>query len=262
LIALAIVPPDFGYVAEQQSVIEVEAIHQAREFLRREIASQLKSEFIATYRRSRPEGAYRLSQEDIARRSLANACLAYLCALDDEDARALAMEQFKSADNMTDSMAALLALNDSAGPERTAALIAFYNRWQHEPLVLDKWLALQATSALADTVATVRSLLTHPAYDARNPNRIRALLGSFGLRNWLRFHAASGEGYALLADQILALDKTNPQVAARLAAAFNHWRRFDAARQKAQQTELEHLAASPLSPDVFEIVSKALANAA
>ncbi len=258
--ALAIAPPDFGYVAEQQSTIDVDAIHHAREFLRREIASRLREEFTATYRAHRPGEPYRLNQKDIARRALANACLAYLGVLDDEHARALALDQFRQADNMTDTQAALVALNDSAGPERTAALVAFYNRWQHDPLVLDKWLALQSISSLPDTITTVRSLLRHPAYDGRNPNRVRALLGSFALRNWLRFHAPSGEAYALLADQILVLDAQNPQIAARLASAFNHWRRFDARRQTAQKSELEHLLAAPkLSPDVYEIVSKALA---
>ncbi|MBI3150249.1 MAG: aminopeptidase N [Betaproteobacteria bacterium] len=261
--ALAIAPPDFGYVAEQQTTIDVDGIHHAREFLRREIATRLREEFTASYFANRPAGPYRLAQEDVAQRALANASLAYLGAIDDAAARNLALEQFRQADNMTDAQAALTALNDSAGPERTAALVAFHNRWQHEPLVLDKWLALQAVSALPDAVATVKSLLSHPAYDSRNPNRIRALLGSFALRNWLRFHAPSGEGYALLADQILVLDAQNPQVAARLAAAFNHWRRFDARRQNAQKSELEHLLAAPkLSPDVYEIVSKALASAA
>lgn len=261
--ALAIAPPDFGYVAEQQIVIDVDGIHHAREFLRREIARRLREEFTATYRTCRPAGPYRLVQEDIARRSLANACLAYLGAIDDQAARELALEQFRQADNMTDSQAALAALNDSSGPERTAALVAFYNHWQLDPLVLDKWLALQASSSLPDTVATVKSLLLHPAYDGRNPNRIRALLGSFALRNWLRFHSPSGEGYALLADQILLLDAQNPQIAARLASAFNHWRRFDPRRQTAQKSELEHLLAAPkLSPDLYEIVSKALATAA
>ncbi|CAG0985389.1 aminopeptidase N [Burkholderiales bacterium] len=260
--ALAIAPPDFGYVAEQQSSIDVDGIHHAREFLRREIALQLREELTATYFANRPQGPYRLAQEDVARRALANACLGYLGVIDDEAARGLALEQFRTADNMSDSQAALTALNDSSGPERTAALVAFHNRWQHEPLVLDKWFTLQAVCALPDTVATVRSLLVHPAYDGRNPNRIRALLGSFALRNWLRFHAPSGEGYALLADQILLLDAQNPQIAARLAAAFNHWRRFDARRQTAQKSELEQLLAAPrLSPDVFEIVSKALATA-
>ena len=260
--ALAIAPPDFAYVAEQQNVIDVDGIHHAREFLRREIAVRLREEFTATYFANRPQGAYRLAQEDIGKRSLANVCLAYLAVIDDEPARSLALEQFRQADNMSDTQGALAALNDSAGPERTAALVAFHNRWQHEPLVLDKWFTLQAVCALPDTIATVKTLLAHPAYDGRNPNRIRALLGSFALRNWLRFHAPSGEGYALLADQILALDTQNPQVAARLASAFNHWRRFDARRQTAQKSELEHLLAAPkLSSDVFEILSKALARA-
>src|SRR5205085_9996945 len=112
--------------------------------------------------------------------------------------------------NMTDTMGALGALNHSSGAERTAALVGFYNKWQHEPLVLDKWLAMQATSTLADTPATVRALMQHTAYDPHNPNRVRALIGSFAMRNWLHFHAESGEGYRFIAEQVIGLDKYNP----------------------------------------------------
>ena len=174
--------------------------------------------------------------------------------------RVLAIEQFAAADNMTDQFGALAALAQVDCPERENALADFYRRWQDEALVVDKWLAVQASSRLPETLATVQRLTSHPAFDAGNPNKVYALLRTFGA-NLVRFHAADGGGYAFLADQILQMDARNPQVAARLARCFDRWRRFDAVRQAHARQALARIEAHPgLSRDVAEIVGRALAG--
>ena len=171
---------------------------------------------------------------------------------------ALAFEQFRSADNMTDAMAALTWLAQLECPERDKALQEFYGRWKDEPLVVDKWLMVQAGSRLSDTLPRVRGLLKHPAFDIKVPNKVHALIRTFSA-NHVRFHAGTGEGYSFLADQIIALNTLNPQVAARMARGFDRWRKFDTARQAKARAQLERLRdADGLSKDVAEIVTKAL----
>ena len=172
---------------------------------------------------------------------------------------ALAHEQFKSADNMTDSMAALGVLANLDCAERLPALDAFYTRWKDEPLVVDKWLSVQATSRLPGTLARVRELFAHPAFDLKVPNKVYSLIRAFA-SNHVRFHAADGGGYAFLADQVLALDALNPQVAARMARSFDRWKKFDEGRKAHARKQLERVRdAKGLSRDVGEIVNKALA---
>jgi aminopeptidase N len=172
--------------------------------------------------------------------------------------RALCDAQFRKADNMTDAMAALTALANLDCPERLPALEDFFARWKDEPLVVDKWLAVQAGSRLPGTLARVRELLAHPAFDIKVPNKVYALIRTFSA-NHVRFHAASGEGYSFLADQVLALNRLNPQVAARMARGFDRWKRFDPARQQKARAALERIRdADGLSKDVAEIVTKAL----
>ena len=170
----------------------------------------------------------------------------------------LAYQQFKAADNMTDAMAALGTLANLDCPEREPALEAFHEKWKSEPLVVDKWLAVQAGSRLSSTLATVRRLLAHPAFDIKVPNKVYALIRSFSA-NHVRFHAADGSGYAFLADQVIALNALNPQVAARMARGFDRWKRFDPARQARAKAELERIRdADGLTRDVAEIVTKTL----
>ena len=178
--------------------------------------------------------------------------------LDNAEVRTLALRQFDGADNMTDAMAALAALANFDCAERTRALDAFYAKWSNEPLVVDKWLAVQAGSRLPGTLGSVRKLLAHPAFDIRNPNKVYALIRSFS-SNHVRFHAADGGGYAFLANQVIAIDSFNPQVAARMARAFDRWKKFDAGRRKLARAVLERIRdAHGLSNDVAEIVTKAL----
>ncbi len=159
---------------------------------------------------------------------------------------------------MTDQFAALAVLANNPGPEGKAALDDFYMRWQHEALVVDKWLSVQAASCLPETLLRVETLTRHPAFDLKNPNKVYALLRTFG-GNHRHFHAADGDGYRFLAWQIAALDPVNPQVAARLARCFDRWKRFDAGRQGHARAALESLRKTEgLSRDVFEVVDKAL----
>jgi len=159
---------------------------------------------------------------------------------------------------MSDALAALRVLSHLDCAEREEALADFEARWRHEPLVLDKWFALQAASRLPDTLDRVRSLLGHPVFTMRNPNRVRALIGTFAA-NPVRFHGADGGGYRFLAERILELDPVNPQVAARLATAFSPWRRYDPERRDRMQAQLEGIAGREgLSKDVYEIVTRAL----
>jgi aminopeptidase N len=159
-------------------------------------------------------------------------------------------------------LAALAVLTEIDSPERIAALDAFYRRWENDPLVIDKWFGLQARSSLPGTIAAVRELTRHPAFTRANPNRLRALVGTFSQANQLHFHEASGAGYAFLADEVLTLDPDNPQVAARMVQALGNWRRFDPARQALMKAQLQRIHdAKGLSTNTFEMVSKSLADA-
>jgi aminopeptidase N len=259
LVALALTPPDIGYVAAQEPVQDVDGIVAARGFLVRTLAVRLRPAFEAVFARHRPREPYAPVPAQAGPRRLRNAALRYLGALDDAPSRTLAIAQYDAADNMTDAIAALAALRDSETTERHDLFARFEARWREEPLVLDKWFALEATSLRDGTLARVRSLLAHPRFNARNPNRVRSLVGAFALRNYARFHAADGAGYAFVADQVLALDPANPQLASSVAGAFNLWKRFPPPRRTLMQAALERVAGTPgLSNDVAEIVSRAL----
>ena len=261
LIALSLAPPDPSYVASLDPEIDVDGVDHARAFVFRELACTLSDRFERVYSAQRRTGTYQPSPKQAAKRRLANLCLRYLGERGDAAGRAFAVEQFENADNMTDTIGALAALVDTASDERARLYGSFEQRWQDEPLVLDKWFALEALSRRPGTLARVRELVRHPRYNAKNPNRVRALLGAFALRNFPRFHAADGSGYAFVADQVLAIDRMNPQLAARLAGAFELWKRLPEPRRGRVLVELERIAATPaLSPDVREIVSRSLAD--
>jgi aminopeptidase N len=182
--------------------------------------------------------------------------------LDDPNWRARGLAQFHTADNMTDQLGALAALANDDSPARDEALAAFYARWRHEALVVDKWLSVQAASRRPNTLEVVERLMTHEAFNLRNPNKVRALIGVFAQANPVHFHAADYRGYTFLADRILELNSFNPQIAARLIAAFTRWRQYDPARQQGMRNQLERILAAPdLSPDVYEIATKSLGGA-
>ncbi|HET9107710.1 MAG TPA: aminopeptidase N [Steroidobacteraceae bacterium] len=259
--AKALALPGEGYLADQQKIVDTEALHAAREAARAAIGRALREQLRAAYDRLADPGPYRVDGEAIGRRALRNACLAYMAAAGGPQSLRLAKAQFDRAANMTDVLAALAVLSEVACPERAEALEAFHARWRGDALVLDKWFAIQAISALPDTLQEVRRLAAHPDFDLRNPNRVRALMGSFCSGNQVRFHTASGAGYDFLADMILALDPLNPQVAARLIAPLGQWRRMDAGRQEKMRAALQRIADAPrLSRNTGEMAGRSLAQ--
>ncbi len=251
--------PSEGYIAEQMGVVDPDAIHVVRVELRRYLARSLRKELLDAHFAQRATGPYSPDANSAARRALRNLCLSYLMELDDAQMRSLTTAQFDGADNMTDAMAALSTLSNYDCPERRDALDRFYAKWKGEPLVVDKWLGVQATSRLPNTLAEVIRLMSHEAFNIRNPNKVYALIGGFR-SNQVRFHAADGAGYRFLADQVIALDALNPTVAARMARGFDRWRKFDAGRQAHAKAALELIRGTHgLSTDTFEVVSRALA---
>ncbi|WP_124951723.1 aminopeptidase N [Sulfuriferula thiophila] len=260
VVAQLLTLPSELYLAEAMTTVDVEGIHLAREFVRKTLAQRLKADFEQAYRANSVPGTYRFDAQNVARRSLKNLALSYLMTLNEPAARALCMQQFNSADNMTDSIAALAALSNQDCTERALALAAFYDKWRHDPLVLDKWFGLQAMSQLPGTLAEVQALVQHPAFEIKNPNKVYSLIGAYTRSNPIRFHDISGAGYAFLADQVLHIDTFNPSVAARMLGALSRWRKFDATRQALMQAQLQRIIAQPgLSKDAYEVVSKSLA---
>jgi len=251
--------PSEAYVAEQMEVVDPDAIHDVRIEMRRELAAVLKEPLFAAYHASRPSGPYAPDAASAGKRALRNAALGLLMELDEPGVRSLCMRQFETADNMTDALAALSLLANCDCSERAAALGRFYAKWKDEPLVVDKWLGVQSSTRLPSALADTKRLLAHPAFNIRNPNKVYALIGGFR-GNQVRFHAADGSGYAFLADQVVALDAINPQVAARMARGFDRWRKFDAGRQARARAALESICnTAGVSRGVLEIASRALA---
>jgi aminopeptidase N len=253
--------PSESTLGDQMAVVDVEAIHAAREWLKRELASRLRDDLQLIYRENKDPLGYDIEPVSMARRSLKNLALNYLMQLDDPAVHDLAMVQFREADNMTDVMAALGTLVHVACPQREEALAAFEKRWHNDPLVMDKWFAVQAGSSLPGTLERVKELMKHPAFSMRNPNKVRSLVGVFCSANPSAFHAADGLGYTYLTDQVLTLDSLNPQIAARMLRIMSRWRRYDGQRQAQMKAQFERvLAKSDVSRDLFEIASKSLAE--
>jgi aminopeptidase N len=260
-VALALVPPSEADMAREIGHdVDPDAVFAARRHLRATIGARLGGVLADTYAGMETAGPYSPDAESAGRRSLKNVCLGLLAATNRQEAIARALAQYQNADNMTDRMAALetLALHD--GPERAHALEDFYRRYAHDPLIIDKWLALQAAIPEATTLERVRSLTTHPAFSMANPNRVRSLIGAFAQINHTQFNRHDGAGYDFVADSVLALDPKNPQVAARLMGAFRSWRALEATRRQRAEATLRRVAAAPsLSRDVADIVARTLA---
>ena len=256
--AEAILLPSESLVADRMDVVDPDAIHAARERLRSEIGSALGDDLLAAHKAGGVAG-HDLSPTAKGTRRLRTVALGLIAAADQAKAASLARTQFDGADNMTDRQGALGVLVSLEAPERQVALDAFYARFHDDPLVLDKWFALQAAAQRSGTVDQVLKLAGHPDFSMTNPNRLRSLAGTFGANHWA-FHSADGRGYAFLADMIIAADKLNPQIAARMVPPFGRWRRFEPKRAAMMRQALERIAAVPgLSKDVFEQVSKSLA---
>lgn len=250
--------PSIGYLGDFMTVVDIDALQQAREAVRAAIGEQLESELAAVYARLDSDETYAPEPVQIGRRSLKNRTLGYLVAGRDGSAAELCLKQYHAQHNMTDVMAAMALIVDSEHPQRMSMLQDFERRWRDEPLVMDKWFAVQAMSNRPDTLARVRGLMDHAAFSLRNPNKVRSLIGAFANGNPVRFHAADGSGYAFLRDQVLALDPDNPQIAARLLRAMSRWQRYDGDRQRAMQAALQSVLVADVSKDVYEVAAKSL----
>ena len=256
---VALTLPSETMMAEQMDVIDPQAIHAARQCLRKSLARPLRDDWIAAYEANQTPGAYSPDASAAGKRALKNVALAYLAELDDVDSHMLIQRQYDQANNMTDRLAALTALANSSALGKAAALAKFYQNFEQDALVIDKWFMLQAMASTTD-VNAVRMLMKHPAFTLKNPNRARSLIFSFCNGNPSRFHAADGSGYVFWAEQVVALNTINPQVAARLARTLDRWSKYAPALQKKMKAALRQVANAPkLSRDVLEVVTKALA---
>jgi aminopeptidase N len=260
--AQMLAPPTENELAAHAAMpVDPGALHAARIALIRDIAAAHGKRLAELYEHMRVEGDYSPDAVSAGMRALRNACLHLLTAADDEAAAGLADAHYRTATNMTDMIAGLGALARMESPLADNAFTHFHDRFRADPLVLDKWMALQAGSPLPGTLDSVKALMKHAAFDIKNPNRVRALIGAFSA-NHLRFHDASGGGYRLVGEVIRALDPLNPLVAARLAGAFESWRRYDGARQALMRRELETIRAlEGISPNLFEVAAKMLGDA-
>ena len=259
LLSLTLTLPSEIELAEAMDVADPGAIHRARQDLRRKLAEELEAIFVDAMQQMTSREPYTVTAAEIGRRSLKNLCLGYLAMLRAEPFAEQCFRQFTEADNMTDRLAALTCLVHNRLPHWQEALAAFYYQYQDDPLVVDKWFTLQATAPGESTLGQVRELMEHPAFTLKNPNRVRSLIGAFAHANPAAFHVPTGEGYRLVADQVIALDAFNPQVGARLAGPLIRWRRLDRDRQELLRAQLERIrACEGLSRDVGEMVEKSL----
>ncbi|XP_057520634.1 puromycin-sensitive aminopeptidase-like isoform X2 [Amaranthus tricolor] len=258
-IAKAITLPGEGEIMDIMEVADPDAVHAVRTFIRKELAVQLKADFLCMVQENKTSEQYEFNHPNMARRALKNVSLAYLALLDEPECTELALREYKMATNMTDQFAALAAITQNTGTITDKVLADFYDKWQYDFLVVNKWFALQAMSDVPGNVENVKKLLDHPAFDLRNPNKVYALIGGF-CGSPVNFHAKDGSGYKFLGEMVVQLDKINPQVASRMVSAFSRWRRYDETRQTLAKAQLEMImSANGLSENVFEIASKSLA---
>ena len=259
-IADAVTLPGLAFLGELMPEIDIDGLWAAQQRVRSVLSERLGDRWSSVYDAAHAAGPYRFTPDEVGRRRLRSTALQYLSTDKGEAARRRAVAYFEGAGNMTEQVAGLNVLAELGGAEGEAALASFYERWKDEALVLDKWFAIQARTPTEGTLERVKRLVDHPSYDRRNPNRVYSLVGAFASGNPVQFHEVAGGGYRFLADQVLATDKLNPQIAARLLGPLGSWRRYDKGRQVLMTRELERIVATPgLSRDVFEIASKSLA---
>jgi aminopeptidase N len=251
--------PTASYIGEQMEIIDVDGIHAARQSMKQQLAEALYEDLLMVYNNHREQGDYSISHGAIARRSLKNRVLSYLASIENDEVGRLCVDQYHAANNMTDVMAAFTLIADSDFSQRLSIIADFEANWRHDVLVMDKWFSAQAISTRSDTLERVVELKQHPLFSISNPNKVRSLIGAFCSANMMGFHQANGDGYRLLADTVLQLDKLNPQIASRMSRLMSKWHRFDSQRQALMKAELERIvSADDVSRDVYEIVSKTL----
>jgi aminopeptidase N len=254
-----LIPPGFEELANCFKQIEVNCIEDARDTYRIEMVKSLQPALLQMIASLWEQETHHMQPDDFARRRLRHTCLSLLCKAQIPAGWAYCEEQFIKAKTMSDEAVGLALL--AASPDesrRQHATAQFYKKWQNDTLVLDKWFAAQASANLPDVLQHIESLLNHPKFSLNNPNKVRALIGTFANANPRHFHQASGQGYAFLTEMILKLDSMNAQVAARLVTPLIRFRRFDLQRQALMRAQLERLAARKLSKDVSEVVMKSL----
>jgi len=261
MVADMLLLPGENYLAELASQADganVDTIHRARNAVQAALGQALGSAFAAVYQGLANAEPYAPTARQIAQRSLRNTCLEFLASADGAHLN-LASQQFAAAHNMTDRLAALKVIaNYGPADLRESVLDQFYQDWRHEALVVNQWFQVQAAIPDEGALERVQGLLSHPDFDLRNPNKVRALVGIFANQNPVNFHRADGEGYRFLADIIARLNSLNPQIAARLLSPLTKWRNYSG-RAELMRRELERLASMPsLSPDVYEVVTKSL----
>lgn len=250
--------PSAAYIAELCSPIKPKQIADIREQCVHRLARDMESHFHAIYANNNQRSTFSLSADAIAERVLKNRALSYLVATEQAAYHALASHQYHEAHNMTDRLAAFNALITSSYPERAVLIDDFYQHWQDNTLVLDKWFALQAMSPKLETLEVVQALLEHSKFSMNNPNKVRSLIGAFS-SNLVGFHRQDGLGYQFLADRVIELNTINPQVAARLVSVFNHWKSYAEPNSSLMNEQLKRINNTDnLAKDVTEIVSKAL----
>lgn len=259
LLAKALSLPSDTYLAQLMDVVDVDGLHDARQFVAKEIGSAYLKPLTALYQANVDNSPYAPDPVSVGKRRLKTAALRLIQAADENAAVKLAAAQYAAATNMTDKVAALAVLTDTQTPEREKAFKDFYDTWKHEPLVLDKWFSLQAVADRDNAVEDVAALTSHPDFTYKNPNRLRALMGSFSFANQKWFHRKDGAGYRLLADTVIKVNALNPSTAARLLTPMRQWQRYDSSRKVLMEQELKRiLAEKDISNDVYEIVSKSL----
>ena len=257
----ALVLPGEEFLSEQRKPANPEAIHQVRAELRKRIGLGLLDDFTNTYHQNASNASFTPDATSAGQRALRAVALGYLVATGKGEYADLAAEQYRTADNMTDQMAALSVLNHLDHAGRAEALADFEERFAKDGVVLDKWFALQAMSSRDDTLARVKDLMSHPAFTMRNPNKVRSLVGAFAMGNPRHFHAKDGSGYEFYADRLIELDDINPQVAARLCAPLGKWAKYDGDRAAKMKAALDRILAKPeISRDLYEIASKSAAS--
>lgn len=259
LLARAMHLPDVSTIVQARENADPVAAYNARQYLLAAIKRTHKALLQKLYKANEQKRVFSVSPDAMARRALRNAALSILTATHGTGCAKLAKEHYFEADNMTDRMAALMAIAQNDNPEREEVLEDFYNRYKDYQLVIDKWFSVQASSVRPDIIAHLQKLRQHPDFNIKNPNRARSLFGAFAMNNPSSFHAKDGSGYKFLADAIIELNGINPQIAARLLTPMRDWRQYTADRQEKITAALENiLKTSGLSPDVFEIASKSL----
>ncbi|MBL4607904.1 MAG: aminopeptidase N C-terminal domain-containing protein [Pseudomonadales bacterium] len=251
--------PSEAYLMGLMPSADVSAIHAVRQSFIKQLAMALETEFLDVLNENNLNVEYSASAEQIAQRSLKNCCLQYLMTLGKQNFQEMSAKQFREANNMTDVAAALRAIVHNGAPQSEVTLQEFYNRWKHEPLVVDQWFAIQASSPLENCLSEVKRLMEHPLFELTNPNKVRALIATFCSANLVNFHNPDGSGYEFLSEMVLKLDPINPQIAARIVNPLSRWRQQDEVRSKLMVVALKKIKSEPsLSNDLYEMVSRSL----